>query len=119
MRGFCEMLSEEEKSEMRVLYRQAANRRRQIEILAQLYAAPKEDVLEALGLDDLPESAHASKQPKTARRCWPDGVRRAAVERVLAGQSYRQAAEACGVPVNTIGGWMATWQRTHRNGKAT
>ena len=113
------MLSEEEKSEMRVLYRQAANRRRQIEILAQLYAAPKEDVLEALGLDDLPESAHASKQPKTARLCWPDGVRRAAVERVLAGQSYRQAAEACGVPVNTIGGWMATWQRTHRNGKAT
>lgn len=76
-------------------------------------------MLEALGLDELPESAHAAEQPKTARRRWPEGVRRAAVARVLAGQSYRQAAEACGVPVNTIGGWMATWRRTHRGEKST
>lgn len=111
------MLSEEEKGEMRMSYRQAADRRRQIAILSQLYAVSKEEVLDVLELKEQPEPIRTARKPKTERRRWPEAVRNAAVQDVLAGKSYRQAAEKQGVPVNTLRGWMATWWRMRRREK--
>lgn len=45
------MLNDFDKAEIRVQYRDAADKRKQIGILADLYACSKEDILNALDLD--------------------------------------------------------------------
>lgn len=55
------MLSEKEKGDIRTSYRQAALPYKQIEILSQLYAVPKEQILDVLGLETMPQR-HRSRE---------------------------------------------------------
>lgn len=112
--GIEKMLSEEEKSEIRVSYRQAAKPRRQIAILAQLYAVSKEDILEALGLPPDTKKQFADDVGSTGSgRSWPPEVRRAVIGRVLAGMTVERAGRPYGVPVSTVDGWMSRYRREH------
>ena len=67
MRNF----SPEELGEIRTLYRNAASRKKQIGILADLYACARQDIERALGLPVTPERAH-SQPPKPRLRWTPD-----------------------------------------------
>lgn len=64
MRNF----SPEELGEIRTLYRNAASRKKQIGILADLYACARQDIERALGLPVTPKRAH--NQPPKPRLRW-------------------------------------------------
>ena len=65
MRNF----SPEEMGEIRTLYRNAASRKKQIGILADLYACARQDIERALGLPVTPKSAQL---PKPRLRWTPE-----------------------------------------------
>lgn len=60
--------SPEELGEIRILYRNAASPKKQIGILADLYACPKQDIERALGLPVT--SKRVQKQPPKPRLRW-------------------------------------------------
>lgn len=64
MRNF----SPEEMGEIRTLYRNAASRKKQIGILADLYACARQDIERALGLPVTPK--RAPKKPAKPRLRW-------------------------------------------------
>lgn len=61
--------SPEEMGEIRTLYRNAASRKKQIGILADLYACARQDIERALGLPVTPKSAQL---PKPRLRWTPE-----------------------------------------------
>lgn len=100
------MLSEKEKGEIRVSYRQAAHPKKQIAILAQLYAVPKKEIRSVLGLMEAPQENQEPGKPPVKRRVWTTAVRKVVINRVLSGMSCRHAGAPFGVPAHTVGQWM-------------
>ena len=100
------MLSDEDKGYIRTLYRQAAYPKKQIAILAQLYAVPKKEIRSVLGLIETPQENQEPGKPPVKRRVWTTATRKAVIERVLSGMSCRHAGAPFGVPAHTVGKWM-------------
>ena len=111
------MLSDEDKGDIRTLYRQAAHPSKQISILAQLYAVPKKEIRRVLGLIETSPERQAPQRPATNRRIWPKEIRAAVIERVLSGMSCRHAGTPYGVPAHTVGQWMYHYWRMHPEAK--
>lgn len=107
------MLNEHEKSEMRTQYRDAADKRKQIGILSELYDCSKEEVLDALGLTEKDASAGANTKHRTAgakrnpRKSYEQAVKNDVAKAVLVeGLSASQAAEKFGVPLGNVSRWV-------------
>ena len=106
-------LTEAEKREMRIYYREAKDKRGQIRIFMDLYQRSKAEVLEALGLDSIQQApkSQLSKRPKSVYT--PQQLEQA-LGAVLAGEvTASRAAVQYGVPANTL----YTRLRMMRNGK--
>ena len=90
-------LTNEQKGEIRAAYRNAANPKKQITILAQLYATSKEEIcIEA------PE-----QKPKKTLRSYEQAVKDDVVKAVLLeGASRQEAAERFGVPYGNVNAWV-------------
>lgn len=94
-------LTNEQKGEIRAAYRDAANPKKQITILAQLYATSKEEICKVLGIET-PE-----QKPKKALRSYEQAVKDDVVKAVLLeGASRQEAAERFGVPYGNVNAWV-------------
>lgn len=105
------MLSDFDKAEIRVQYRDAADKRKQIGILADLYACSKEDVLNALNLDTekdaLVRPEPAVQKKGRAVRSYDQAVKKDVVKAViLDGSTHEAAAERFGIPLSTVTHWV-------------
>lgn len=104
------MLNEHEKSEMRTQYRDAADKRKQIGILSELYDCSKEEVLDALGLADKGASAgakHETAGKHNPRKSYEQAVKNDVAKAVLVENlSASQAAEKFGVPLGNVSRWV-------------
>lgn len=112
-------LTEHDKAEMQTAYRQAANPKKQIGILADLYCCSKQQVLDVL---DIQKSSAAEQRPATGRATksspYSSKLRAEAVKAVLEeGITQVQAAERFGVNAKTLNYWIAT-ERRHRDSAA-
>lgn len=102
-------LTDHDKAEMQTAYRQAANPKKQIGILADLYCCSKQQVLDVLGIQK--SSAAKSKR-------YSSELRAEAVKAVLEeGATQLQTAEHFGVNAKTLNYWIAT-ERRHRDSAA-
>ena len=94
-------LTNEQKGEIRAAYRDAANPKKQITILAQLYATSKEEICKVLGIE-APE-----QKPKKTLRSYEQAVKDDVVKAVLLeGASRQEAAERFGVPYGNVNAWV-------------
>lgn len=94
-------LTNEQKGEIRAAYRNAANPKKQITILAQLYATSKEEICKVLGIE-APEP-----KPKKTLRSYEQAVKDDVVKAVLLeGASRQEAAERFGVPYGNVNAWV-------------
>lgn len=94
-------LTNEQKGEIRAAYRDAANPKKQITILAQLYATSKEEICKTLGIE-APE-----QKPKKTLRSYEQAVKDDVVKAVLLeGATYQEAAERFGVPYGNVNAWV-------------
>lgn len=94
-------LTNEQKGEIRAAYRNAANPKKQITILAQLYATSKEEICKVLGIE-APEP-----KPKKTLRSYEQAVKDDVVKAVLLeGATYQEAAERFGVPYGNVNAWV-------------
>lgn len=93
------MLTSEQIGEIRTAYRDAANPKKQIGILADLYCTTKQEIRKVLGL---PETS------KKERRSYGAEEKEKVVKAVLQeGVSHRAAAERFGVPKSNVTAWVA------------
>ena len=88
----------EQQSEIRMLYRQAADPQKQIRILAKLYLCSQAEICRVLGLP--------VRRKKRVR--YSDEVVKEARRRVLQGQTQRKVARDMGISEGTISNWMQT-----------
>ena len=94
-------LTNEQKGEIRAAYRDAANPKKQITILAQLYTTSKEEICKVLGIE-APE-----QKPKKTLRSYEQAVKDDVVKAVLLeGATYQEAAERFGVPYGNVNAWV-------------
>lgn len=105
------MLNDFDKAEIRVQYRDAADKRKQIGILADLYACSKEDILNALDLDAEKDatvrSESAVQKKKRIVRSYDQAVKKDVVKAVLLGDNTHEAvAERFGIPLSTVTHWV-------------
>ncbi|MEG2698691.1 MAG: hypothetical protein RR951_07170, partial [Ruthenibacterium sp.] len=115
-----------DKDEMRALYRDAADKQKQIGILTELYACGRKQVLEVLGVTgealQTLGATHKKRHPETfagkkklIRTEWPPAVRDDVCKAVLVeGITQREAAERFGVPVPTAGHWVTQAKQTQK-----
>lgn len=90
----------EQEADIRASYRDAKNPQKQIDILADLYACRKSDILEVLGLKPVPKK-------KKTMRSYDQAVKNDAVKAVLLeGLTRREAAEKYGVPYGNLIKWV-------------
>lgn len=105
------MLNKEQIGEIRMAYRDAKDPKKQIGILADLYACKESDILQALGLEGAaPAPAPAAKKPaaKRAVKSYDQAVRDQLTKAViLGGESTAAACERLGVPQGTAAKWVA------------
>lgn len=112
-------LTDHDKAEMRTAYRQAADPKKQIGILAELYCCSKQQVLDVL---ELQKDSTVKQRPATGRATknsrYSGKLRAEAVKAVLEeGLTQVQAAERFGVNAKTLNYWIAT-ERRHRDSAA-
>ncbi|MDY4166114.1 MAG: sigma-70 region 4 domain-containing protein [Fournierella sp.] len=94
-------LTNEQKGEIRAAYRDAANPKKQITILAQLYATSKEEICKVLGIEA------PQPKPKKTLRSYEQAVKDDVVKAVLLeGATYQEAAERFGVPYGNVNAWV-------------
>lgn len=94
-------LTNEQKGEIRAAYRDAANPKKQITILAQLYATSKEEICKVLGIEA------PQPKPKKTLRSYEQAVKDDVVKAVLLeGASRQEAAERFGVPYGNVNAWV-------------
>lgn len=94
-------LTNEQKGEIRAAYRNAANPKKQITILAQLYATSKEEICKVLGIET------PQPKPKKTLRSYEQAVKDDVVKAVLLeGTSRQEAAERFGVPYGNVNAWV-------------
>ena len=93
--------SDEQVSEIRAAYRDAANPKKQISILADLYATIKEEICKVLEIET------PAPKPKKVLRSYDQAVKDSVVKAVmLDGMTYQQAAEHFGVPYGNVSAWV-------------
>lgn len=91
----------EETEQIQAAYRDAKNKKAQINICAQLYAADPADICRVLGIPN-----EEPKKPKKLRT-YDQSVKDAVVRAVLVeGMTQSAAAEKFGVPCGNIGLWI-------------
>ena len=92
------MLTSEQIGEIRTAYRDAANPKKQIGILADLYCTTKQEICRVLGIE---------ATPKKKARSYDQAVKKDVVKAVLLeGVSYKDAAEKIGVPYGNVSAWV-------------
>lgn len=91
-------LTTEQIGEIRTAYRDAADPKKQIGILADLYCTTKQEFCRVLGIEE---------PPKKKIRSYDQVVKKDAVKAVLLdGLSYKEAAERYGVPYANVRDWV-------------
>ena len=91
-------LTSEQISEIRVAYRDAADPKKQIGILADLYCTTKQEICRVLGIEE---------PPKKKIRSYNQAVKKDVVKAVLLdGVSYKDAAEKFSVPYGNVSAWV-------------
>lgn len=105
------MLNKEQIGEIRAAYRDAKDPKKQIGILADLYACKETEIRQALGIEEAPGApAPAAKKPaaKRAVKSYDQAVRDQLTKAViLGGESTAAACERLGVPQGTAAKWVA------------
>ena len=92
------MLTSEQIGEIRTAYREAANPKKQIGILADLYCTTKQEICRVLEIE---------APPKRKPRSYDQAVKKDVVKAVLLeGMSYKDAAEKFGVPYGNVSAWV-------------
>ena len=92
------MLTSEQIGEIRTAYREAANPKKQIGILADLYCTTKQEICRVLGIEE---------PPKKKIRSYDQAVKKDVVKAVLLeGVSYKDAAEKFSVPYGNVSAWV-------------
>lgn len=88
----------EQIGEIRTAYREAANPKKQIGILADLYCTTKQEICQALEIE---------APLKKKARSYDQAVKKDVVKAVLLeGMSYKDAAEKFGVPYGNVSAWV-------------
>lgn len=91
-------LTTEQIGEIRVAYRDAADPKKQIGILADLYCTTKQEICRVLGIEE---------PPKKKIRSYDQAVKKDVVKAVLLeGVSYKDAAEKFSVPYGNVSAWV-------------
>lgn len=91
-------LTTEQIGEIRVAYRDAADPKKQIGILADLYCTTKQEICRVLGIEE---------PPKKKIRSYDQAVKKDVVKAVLLeGVSYKDAAEKFSVPYDNVSAWV-------------
>ena len=105
------MLTKEQIGEIRTAYRDAKDPKKQIGILADLYACDKDEIRQVLGIEDAPPQAPPADQPTPKKRVvksYDQTVRDQLTKAVLLdGESTPAACERLGVPAGTAAKWLA------------
>lgn len=108
------MLTKEQIGEIRTAYRDAKDPKKQISILADLYACDKAEIRQVLGIEDAPPQAPLADQPdqpmpkKRVVKSYDQTVRDQLTKAVLLdGESTPAACERMGVPAGTAAKWLA------------
>lgn len=92
------MLTSEQIGEIRTAYRDAADPKKQIGILADLYRTTKQEICRVLEIE---------APPKKKARSYDQAVKKDVVKAVLLeGMSYKDAAEKFGVPYGNVSAWV-------------
>ena len=102
--------SQEDLNEIRASYRQAANKDRQIQILADPHTTDRESICAALGLP-LPQKPPKKKKSRSCDQSVKDEIVKAVLLDKL---SQAQAAEKYGVPGPTIAHWVQKAKQTQK-----
>ncbi len=106
-----EKFTSEELASIQSLYRGAKNQKKQISILADLYACKEKDIIDALNVG---RGEKHAKEPK-ARATHSQKTKIAAMNAVLHGRmTYTEASQKYGVPRGTLSYWIST---SRTNGK--
>ena len=101
------MLGERDKADIRTLYRDAADKSRQVRILMELFLASREEILDGLGSKKgLPKRSYTPELKDEAKR------------RLRAGEGVHQVAEDMGVNVRTVATWAYYVRREERERNA-
>lgn len=115
------MLNDVQKNEMRTQYRDAADKKKQIGILADLYACSRADVLSELGIktqDDATQKQQPYQQAKkngSAKKSYSQAVKKDVVKAVLLeGLTQAAVAERYGIPFQTVGHWVTMARKTQK-----
>ena len=91
-------LTTEQIGEIRTAYRDAADPKKQIGILADLYCTTKQEICRVLEIE---------APPKKKARSYDQAVKKDVVKAVLLeGMSYKDAAEKFGVPYGNVSAWV-------------
>ena len=105
------MLNKEQIGEIRTAYRDAKDPKKQIGILADLYACDKAEILQVLGIEDTPPQAPPADKPTPNKRMvksYDQAVRKQLTKAVLLdGESTTAVCERMGVPAGTAAKWLA------------
>ena len=109
------MLDEQEKADIRMLYRYAADKRSQIRILTELYLVSREEILDVLGDLVGPEALKPSRKG-LPKRSYSAEFKEEAKQQLRAGKGIRQVAREMGVNSRTVANW-AYYVRRDRKGE--
>lgn len=91
-------LTSEQIGEIRTAYRDAADPKKQIGILADLYCTTKQEICRVLEIEE---------PPKKKARSYDQAVKKDVVKAVLLeGVSYKDAAEKFSVPYGNVSAWV-------------
>ena len=105
------MLTKEQIGEIRAAYRDAKDQKKQISILADLYACDKAEIRQVLGIEDAPPQAPPADKPAPKKRVvksYDQAVRKQLTKAVLLDvESTTAVCERMGVPAGTAAKWLA------------
>lgn len=96
-------LTPEQISEIQAAYRDSANPKKQIGILADLYDTTENAIREVLGLPDEPEGNKKKRMFRSYDQAIKEDVVRAVL---LEGMTNREAAEKFAVPYGNVSAWV-------------
>ena len=110
-----EKFTSEELASIQSLYRGAKNQKKQISILADLYACKEKDIIDALNVGRGEKHAKERKAPHAP---YSQKTKSAAMNAVLHGRmTYTAASKEYGVPIGTLSYWISTSRANGTNGK--
>ena len=98
------MLNEQDKSDIRCQYRDAADKRKQVRILMDLYLASREEILDVLGLPT--QCRPIPRGPSNQRCVYTAEIKLTAMQRVRSGENHRVVAQEMGINYQTLCSWL-------------